>query len=213
MDARYLIAGMLLSSLAGCQSGGNTELMERELRLQEDRIYYLEDELARCCEAMQCSQADARGGQGPAASKAPARRTTSAPPADVPADTLPKVELELPTGPAPVNSFPSLFEPASPASDDSPGTAMRIVRPAKPVADSTDSSPTEVAVTREASDPPRMRFASALEERSQAGPSRVVMQWSAAPGDREPAETSSPAPRTAVSSGILPRRPQWSPYR
>ena len=212
MDARCLAAGMLSALLiAGCSSGGNTELMERELRLQEDRIYYLEDELARCCEAMQGRQEElAASGHSPK-SVAPARRPTSAPPTGNAPVELPKVELELPSAPAPLNSLPSLFEPNSPASDDGPGTAMRIVRPAPPPAASA-VPPRSEAAGQAASAPPRMRFASALADPAPAASPRVVMQWSAAPGDREPAETSPPAPRTAVSSGAL-RRPQWSPYR
>jgi len=39
------VAAMLL---AGCRSGGNRELLERELRMQEDRIYQLEAMLHEC---------------------------------------------------------------------------------------------------------------------------------------------------------------------
>src|SRR5688572_13522427 len=151
MDARHLVA-VLLVGLAGCQTGGNTELMERELRLQEDRIYYLEDELARCCEAMKCREADlAASSDGHSTAKpAPARRPASAAPSGN--DALPKVELDLPDAPAPLNSLPSLFEPGSPTSDDSKGTAMRIVRPAPPP---TDSSASPDGAERATSAPPR----------------------------------------------------------
>jgi hypothetical protein len=215
MDAHHL-AMLILGSLfiAGCQSGGNTALMERELRLQEDRIYYLEDELARCSEAMQCAQSELaalRNGPSPALSSAPARHTTASPPAAT--DTMPKVELELPDEPAPLNSLPSLFEPSSPASEDSQGTAMRIVRPSSAAAAATVRSTPPAAEGGETSAPPRMRFASTLENSGEKTSPRVVMQWSAAGGDRESPEAASAATRTAVSTDTVPRRPQWSPYR
>jgi hypothetical protein len=205
MDARYLITILLACFLlAGCQSGGNTELMERELRLQEDRIYYLEDQLARCCEAAQAKEQAAL--QSGRATTAPAtRRSMTPPPAPVMPDAVPKVELELPGDTPAPNSLPSLFDSKPPASTE-PATAMRIVRPAAPA---TASSP---SVAADSVPPPRMRFASTLDDATGQPPSRVMMQWSAAPEEREGAETHS-TPRTASSTSAAPRRPQWSPYR
>ena len=40
----------------GCKSNGNSELLERELRCQEDRIYKLEDELDEMCYALESSR-------------------------------------------------------------------------------------------------------------------------------------------------------------
>ena len=215
MDARHLISLALLV-LAGCQSGGNTALMERELRLQEDRIYYLEDELARCCEAMQSLQSQTA--TAPAAATAaplPSRRG-EATPSEVPSE-LPKVELELPQepeapstplpvpGPAP-NGLPHLFEPQRIEAEPQ-GTAMRIVRPDNAI---TIASPTEPAAT--ASNSPRMRFASAVSDPvNQSRASRTVVEWSAAqPPATEPAAADT---RETVTIGAAPRRPQWSPYR
>jgi hypothetical protein len=155
---------------------------------------------------MKCREADlAASSDGHSTAKSvPARRPSSAPPSG--SDALPKVELDLPDAPAPLNSLPSLFEPGSPSGDDSKGTAMRIVRPAPPAPASSDGA------AHAPSAPPRMRFANGVEQAPQAASPRVVMQWSAAQGSRETAESSPPDARTAVSSGA-PRRPQWSPYR
>jgi outer membrane murein-binding lipoprotein Lpp len=47
------VAGLLL---AGCRSGGNNELVERELRWQEDQIYELEDALDSCESQLESAQ-------------------------------------------------------------------------------------------------------------------------------------------------------------
>lgn len=209
MDARHFISTLVACSLlAGCQSGGNTELMERELRLQEDRIYYLEDQLAHCCEEIQARDQELAGLRtGPTkASPKPASRSSSAPPAGMPMDTtLPKVELDLPSQPAPPNSLPSLFDPVPSSSENEAGTAMRIVRP--------QPRPPLLAAGESAAQPhpPRMRFASSLQEEPTRVPARTMMQWSAAPGDRASDEPATP--RTATAAGAGSRRPQWSPYR
>ena len=39
----------LISVFAGCKSDFNQQLLERELRLQEDQIYQLQDELSDKC--------------------------------------------------------------------------------------------------------------------------------------------------------------------
>ena len=209
MDARHCITILIACCfLPGCQSGGNTELMERELRLQEDRIYYLEDQLARCCEEIQSRDRElaSPGASKTSAKPTPALRNSSAPPAGVPMDTtLPKVELDLPSQPAPPNSFPSLFDPVQPASENEAGTAMRIVRP--------PARPPLLAAGQPAgpSHPPRMRFASTLESGPTGASKRVMMQWSAAPGEHDLDQPASPRTATATSAGS--RRPQWSPYR
>jgi hypothetical protein len=200
MDARYLTASLLATVLlAGCQSGGNTELMERELRLQEDRIYHLEDELARCCQAMQARQE----GEIQQTAPAPSRRPTPPSPS-VPTGPLPAVELEMPAipGPAPtpvppVNETPSLFQRPRPPSGGEPGTALRIVKPAASPPRLADANPPSIESPPDQPRPPvRMRFASAADE------------WStAAAPDRQ----RSALPRPAA--GDAPRRPQWSPYR
>jgi hypothetical protein len=45
-----------LCAAPGCKSHGNSELLERELRCQEDRIYQLEDELDEACYALESSR-------------------------------------------------------------------------------------------------------------------------------------------------------------
>ncbi len=207
MDARHLKFGLLACLvIAGCQSGGNTELMERELRLQEDRIYYLEDELARCCKAMQeCQQGDAP--VPPNGPSTPRRPSTQ--PAPGPGGDLPKVELEMPavpqpgpvdSGPGPaINQMPSLFEPPTPAalSQREPPTALRIVKPRDSHANAADVKLPSVEASDEPRGPVRMRFATAAED------------WSLA---ERAAAASQASPRTAAGSGT-PSRPQWSPYR
>lgn len=202
MDARHLTAWMLTGlAVAGCQSGGNTELMERELRLQEDRIYYLEDELARCCRTMEANQQSAVAHSAPqVAPPTPARR--SAPPG--PPAAIPDVKLEMPDQPVtpmPLEDMPSLFQP--PRRIEEQGTAVRIrkteaspkVASAKPQAAAT--------ATVQSAPPVRMRFASAEE-----APANVAKDWSTAPRD-----DPTPAPREPVTIGAAPRRPSWSPYR
>ena len=55
-----LFRGSLLTvlafGLAGCRGGVDTDLLERDLRLQEDRIYELEDHLADCHAVVQTYQ-------------------------------------------------------------------------------------------------------------------------------------------------------------
>ena len=193
----WMLTGLFV---AGCQSGGNTELMERELRLQEDRIYYLEDELARCCRTMEANQQAAMAHSGPqAAPPTPARR--SAPPAP---SAIPDVQLEMPDPPVtpmPLDNMPSLFQP--PRRIEEQGTAVRI-RKSEASPRVASAKPQAAATTSGQSTPPvRMRFASAEEASA-----NVAKDWSTAPPD-EPA----PAPREPVTIGAAPRRPSWSPYR
>ncbi len=43
---RFMLTGVAIVVAAGCKSDLNQQLLERELRYQEDQIYYLQDELA-----------------------------------------------------------------------------------------------------------------------------------------------------------------------
>ena len=45
---RFLLAAIALALLSGCRHGDvNRELVERELRLQEDEIYHLQGEMSQ----------------------------------------------------------------------------------------------------------------------------------------------------------------------
>lgn len=56
IQALALVAAALAIGLSGCKSNGNSELLERELRCQEDRIYQLEDELDDAYFALETSR-------------------------------------------------------------------------------------------------------------------------------------------------------------
>lgn len=84
----------------GCKSHGNSELLERELRCQEDRIYQLEDELDEMCNALESSRRENQalkkevsgGDKGPGQS-APSVSVPGAPSVDgVPSLDAPAVE-------------------------------------------------------------------------------------------------------------------------
>ncbi|MFO0898564.1 MAG: hypothetical protein U0836_14170 [Pirellulales bacterium] len=125
-------ASLLLALAAGCRSRGELEILERELRLQEDQIYQLEDELQGTksqLEAVQRENDTLRAkAEGSGATTAPSGSTRvlpgpapdaeMAPRADAGAqtDAAPKVDLgspananELP-GPAPENLAPPEIE-------------------------------------------------------------------------------------------------------
>ncbi len=50
---KFLVAGLLLATVAGCRTDPNILLLERELRLHEDEIYRLRAQLEDCHEVMQ----------------------------------------------------------------------------------------------------------------------------------------------------------------
>ena len=106
---RQFTAILVLLLISGCRSGGNMELIERELRLQEDRIYQLEDALEdehakRLAVEEQLSrlQPPAAGLQKQPTSgtvnKSPARIDSppEQPAARSPQESLPPVEVEVP---------------------------------------------------------------------------------------------------------------------
>src|SRR5262245_48736656 len=115
---------LLSALLAGCrQNHAARELLERELRLQEDRIYALESELDdahRALAAMQCRMPSVdRGSTTPGAPNEPPR--TFAP------STAPSVEIPKSIGPPPhVDLGPpsvDLPPPGAAMPSTSPGTA------------------------------------------------------------------------------------------
>lgn len=122
---KRMASGMLAFALllGGCRGGGRNELLERELRMQEDRIYQLEAALDECDAMLNCSRRenDALKSGRPGADE-DARSTTGgpalSPPADVaapartfggdpPAPAGPNVELGRPSGPPSLNRNPS----------------------------------------------------------------------------------------------------------
>jgi len=78
MNVHYYVSAALLGLLmAGCQSSFDTDVLERELRTQEDYIYELQDEIDQYKRALtQCKKQDnhetSTSRQAPAASKEPA---------------------------------------------------------------------------------------------------------------------------------------------
>ncbi len=51
--ALHTVLGLAVLALAACRSDPNRELIERELRMQEDEIYRLEDELQEHCDLLE----------------------------------------------------------------------------------------------------------------------------------------------------------------
>jgi hypothetical protein len=94
ISAIQFAAAVALTGLAalGCKSHGNTELLERELRCQEDRIYRLEDELDDKCYALEASRREndvlkkemAGGDRGPGAGPSTAPPAIEAPTIETP---------------------------------------------------------------------------------------------------------------------------------
>jgi hypothetical protein len=133
MDRRSFIPFALVGLAAlGCASGGNTELMQRELRLQEDRIYFLEDELSEKCKELRKCQEElvrAKGGEAPTGSP-PAEPAGSAP-ATWPSDT-PPIEVEIPNLPSP---------PSTSAKPRQSAPTARATNPASPTSNPSSSQP------------------------------------------------------------------------
>jgi hypothetical protein len=95
-------------SAAGCRSDANRELLEREMRDQEDQVYALQDQCNRLHAQLEACQRDnsaLKGGAVPAMPAAPGlgREATPPsvappPPADIP---IPKIDLGTPESPPP----------------------------------------------------------------------------------------------------------------
>lgn len=54
--ARFCVCSLAAMLLAGCHGGGNMELLERDLRHQEEKLYYLEDQLDQCQAMLEASR-------------------------------------------------------------------------------------------------------------------------------------------------------------
>lgn len=118
-------ASLLLALSAGCRSSGEIEILERELRLQEDQIYQLEDELQGTKSQLEATQREndtlraqtegtgARSTTPPTSPRTlpgpPAPDADLAPPAETNIGSAPAVDLGTPAnpnelpGPAPEN--------------------------------------------------------------------------------------------------------------
>jgi hypothetical protein len=113
-----LVLALTLAALSaaapGCKSNGDAELLERELRGQEDRIYQLEDELDDAQYALEASRREnqslkgemAGGDRGAGSSFTPSSRpsTPSLPKVDVPALEAP--QIDVPDSDAPATAPP-----------------------------------------------------------------------------------------------------------
>ncbi len=115
--ALFALAGLF--SL-GCRSGVNQQLLERELRLQEDQIYALEDELDEYEAQLESVQYEnsalkrqlSTGDRG-------ALDSPSAPMIDLPGNSSPAPRRSAPRN-MPGNSMPNRSMPSSPGSSDDP---------------------------------------------------------------------------------------------
>jgi hypothetical protein len=198
---RTILLGSLLAALSGCQSGGNTELLERQLRIQEDRIYQLEDELERHCKMLQACRKENQtlktATPTPAATPTTAPASKSPAPVSPPPDlTPPKLELDLPPVPPPSSSSgaemilpgpkltaPSIGEPV--AGRLPSGSTLQIRVPGGDKSESPPKSPERLV--------------------DQSTGSNIAPQTYYEP-DNEPSRQRQAARPAA-------RRPQWSPYR
>jgi hypothetical protein len=179
--------------------------MERELRLQEDRIYELEDELERHCKLLEACRQENQALKSARAATEPATRRdpdTSSPtersapartPPPISDDELqpPQVEIDLPPVPPPDSSgdsLPSLRDP------ELNGPGMRDAPPRTMVEPESGSA---------APEPPlRIRINAGDEARP---PART--------GPRVARENASPEREKAPKKTPTAQRPRWSPYR
>jgi hypothetical protein len=120
MDFRLLtILVLALTALlaAGCQSGGGQELLERENRLLEDRVYALEDELDKHCDLLDTyerenEQLRQQLGERPASRRAPSQDQLRPPDIELgePTSGLPprSRDVILASGESPLGDAPPL---------------------------------------------------------------------------------------------------------
>lgn len=133
-------AVLTVSAAVGCRSAGNQELLERDLRMQEDRINHLQGHVIDYRQQIECLQAEndslraqlagSQGGVAPPVRAAiPYRTPQFAPPGGtVPEAQPPRVQPpsstpgELPLGPPKIELPSSSFNERRPGSD--PGGAQ-----------------------------------------------------------------------------------------
>src|SRR5262245_52032902 len=106
-------ASLLLAVMAGCRSRGEIDILERELRLQEDKIYELEDQLQGTQSQLEAAQREAhtlRAQTEPGGVKiGPA--TPPAAPRILPGSPAPDADLAPPANAAPANAAPPTTAP------------------------------------------------------------------------------------------------------
>ncbi|MFM8734779.1 MAG: hypothetical protein ACKOC8_06255 [Pirellulales bacterium] len=157
--SRWIAAVLLVGMAPGCKSDLNQQLLERELRYQEDQIYQLQDELQDTCsrlESLTSENTSLRrqlgvGENDPLSRTRPLRPTPATAP---PAVTVPPA-IEIPGGsPPPVDRLapPALDNipplPVKPSGAEPPPLSL----PA-PLGGASDAAPPPVAVPV-AYDPP-----------------------------------------------------------
>ena len=122
MKARTLaIFALALLAAAGCRSDPRIAPLEQELRLQEDRIYELEDLVARYEQALADCQGQTPVQDGPAIMQPP-----SGPPASPAPDASGRVEMprvEMPAEPAPPGQVPQTLRTSPGSQPPSPSEA------------------------------------------------------------------------------------------
>jgi len=149
MRWKLAIAGwLLLSVMTGCRNRAAQELLERELRMQEDRIYQLEDELAMLASENDAlkhfpshgvvvkpstSGSSSTNDRSPDRSTRPMSREPNGPPVEIP--MLPTVELPKTSKVTPFRGPPAIAPPGEGFPEaDSPAplaTTKPIVTPAQ----------------------------------------------------------------------------------
>lgn len=102
---------------AACRSDPNIALLERELRLQEDKIYQLQDELELCCDELEAARRKLEQAERNPAGADSSRRTSARP---APAEVTPNAIVP--------EAIPSVVIPgesgeANPAAGAAPGGA------------------------------------------------------------------------------------------
>ena len=132
------VAAMLAAACAaGCKSDLNQQLLERELRYQEDQIYQLQDELQAACARIERASSENASlkrqlGMNEGDSAAP-RAAPVRPRAGVPAPVLvpPAVEIpDVPGGPPTGPLTPPVIEGAPPLPGGPPATPRTSALPA-----------------------------------------------------------------------------------
>jgi len=113
-----LLLGCLVV-LGGCRSGQNIALLEQELRLQEDRIYQLQDclqatqaSLDACCEENESLRRRLANGQGSAPSAKRGAEEISVPS---------ELKVEIPSTSSSTERVPGLLQGGGTSGEDSPG--------------------------------------------------------------------------------------------
>jgi hypothetical protein len=203
--AAILVAGALLSCVAGCRAVDNAQVdvLERELRQQEDYIYELEDYLMEYSEKLrQCRTCE--DGMGVSGSTDLVPRSGSSAAASSPrrsgASRLQSIEPidPIPAPPATSTQRPATERAAPPASTTSPATAPPATAP----------SGNEAEPEPPAAAPPAEVDPEALEGiELDIGPTSQL-QW-----DNAPARAAASPPAEAIADDDAPFIPDPTDYQ